>query len=163
MPNLPHITRFRLPGIDRRLGGSFRHTHLCALEPLHAGWQVFAAPQFRASESSSVTSIGTAISRGDANRDRSVGESLMVIELVQRVQDTHVFSRIAAIELRRLAGEDPDPDTAAELRYVAQLFLNISAYQPLRPGLKASSAKSHRPSCGEPATPIANPSIWRSQ
>ena len=42
----------------------------------------------------------------------------MVIELVQRVQDTHVFSRLAAIELRRLA--EKDPDIAAKLRRLAQ-------------------------------------------
>jgi hypothetical protein len=42
----------------------------------------------------------------------------MVIELVRRAQDAQVFSRMAAIELRRLAEEDPD--IAAELRRVAQ-------------------------------------------
>jgi len=55
----------------------------------------------------------------------------MVIELVRRAQDTQLFSRTAAIELRRLAEEDPDPDTAAELRYVAQL-LEAEAEDPTR-------------------------------
>ena len=59
------------------------------------------------------------------------GRNLMVIELVQQVHDAHVFSRIAAIELRRLAEEDPDPDTAAELRYVAQL-LEAESKDPTR-------------------------------
>ena len=42
----------------------------------------------------------------------------MVIELVRRAQDAQVFLRMAAIELRRFAEEDPD--IAAELRRVAQ-------------------------------------------
>jgi type II secretory pathway component PulF len=42
----------------------------------------------------------------------------MVIELVQRVQNTQVFLRMAAIELRRIA--EQAPDIAAELRHVAQ-------------------------------------------
>jgi len=41
-----------------------------------------------------------------------------MIELLQRVQDTRVFLRMAAIELRRMAEEAPD--TAAELRHLAQ-------------------------------------------
>ena len=41
-----------------------------------------------------------------------------VIELVQRVQNTQVFLRMAAIELRRIA--EQVPDTAAELRQVVQ-------------------------------------------
>ena len=44
--------------------------------------------------------------------------SPMVIELVQRVRDTQVFLRMAAIELRRIA--EQAPDIAGELRYVAQ-------------------------------------------
>ena len=44
--------------------------------------------------------------------------SPMVIELVQRVQDTQVFLRMAAIELRRIA--EQAPDIAVELRHVAQ-------------------------------------------
>jgi hypothetical protein len=42
----------------------------------------------------------------------------MVIELGRRVQDTQVFLRMAAIELRRIAEEAPD--IAAELRHIAQ-------------------------------------------
>jgi hypothetical protein len=58
-------------------------------------------------------------SQEDANRDRSVvGKNPMVIELVRRAQDAQVFLRMAAIELCRLAEEDPD--IAAELRRVAQ-------------------------------------------
>jgi hypothetical protein len=41
-----------------------------------------------------------------------------MIEVVRRAQDARVFLRMAAIELRRLAEEDPD--IAAELRRVAQ-------------------------------------------
>ena len=44
--------------------------------------------------------------------------SPMVIELVQRVQDTQVFLRMAAIELRRIA--EQAPDIAVELRHMAQ-------------------------------------------
>ena len=44
--------------------------------------------------------------------------SPMVIELVQRVQDTQVFLRMAAIELRRIA--EQAPDIAGELWHVAQ-------------------------------------------
>ena len=44
--------------------------------------------------------------------------SPMVIELVQRVRDTQVFLRMAAIELRRIA--EQAPDIAGELRHVAQ-------------------------------------------
>jgi hypothetical protein len=47
-----------------------------------------------------------------------VGKNPVVIELVRRAQDPQVFLRMAAIELRRLA--EKDPDTAAELRRVAQ-------------------------------------------
>jgi hypothetical protein len=68
-----------------------------------------------------------AISQGDANKR---GKNPMVIELVW-VQDTQFLSRTAAIALRRLAEEDPDPDTAAELRYVAQL-LEAEAADPTR-------------------------------
>jgi len=42
----------------------------------------------------------------------------MVIEFVRRAQEAQVFLRMAAIELRRLAEEDPA--IAAELRRVAQ-------------------------------------------
>jgi hypothetical protein len=41
-----------------------------------------------------------------------------MIELVQRVQDTQVFLRMAAIELRRIA--DAIPGAAIELRQMAQ-------------------------------------------
>ena len=41
-----------------------------------------------------------------------------VIELVQRVQNTQVFLRMAAIELRRIA--EQVPDMAVELRQVVQ-------------------------------------------
>ena len=41
-----------------------------------------------------------------------------VIELVRRVQDTEVFLRMAAVELRRIA--EQTPDIAVELRNVAQ-------------------------------------------
>ena len=41
-----------------------------------------------------------------------------MIELVRRVQDTQVFLRMAAIELRRIA--DAIPDTAIELRQMAE-------------------------------------------
>jgi hypothetical protein len=44
--------------------------------------------------------------------------SPMVIELVRRVQDTQVFLRMAAIELRRIA--EQAPDIAGELRHMAQ-------------------------------------------
>jgi hypothetical protein len=52
--------------------------------------------------------------------EQAWGKNPMVIGLF-RVQDTQFLSRTTAIALRRLAEEDPDPDTAAELRYVAQL------------------------------------------
>ncbi len=42
----------------------------------------------------------------------------MVIELVQRVQDTQVFLKIAALELRRLA--EQAPDIALELQHLAE-------------------------------------------
>ena len=42
----------------------------------------------------------------------------MVIELVPRAQDTHVFLRMAGIALRRIA--EQAPDIAIELRHVAQ-------------------------------------------
>jgi len=41
-----------------------------------------------------------------------------VIELVQRVQNTRLFLRMAVIELRRIA--EQAPDMAAELRQVVQ-------------------------------------------
>jgi len=41
-----------------------------------------------------------------------------VIELVQRVQNTQLFLRMAAIELRRIA--EQVPDKAVELRQVVQ-------------------------------------------
>jgi len=41
-----------------------------------------------------------------------------VIELVRRVQDTQVFLKLAAIELRRIA--EQAPDIAVELRHMAQ-------------------------------------------
>ena len=41
-----------------------------------------------------------------------------MIELVRRMQDTQVFLRMAAIELRRIA--ERTPDIAVELRHVAQ-------------------------------------------
>jgi hypothetical protein len=44
--------------------------------------------------------------------------SPMVIELVRRMQDTQVFLRMAAIELRRIAEEAPE--IADELRHIAQ-------------------------------------------
>ena len=44
--------------------------------------------------------------------------SPMVIELVQRVRDTQVFLRMAAIELRRIA--EQAPGIAVELRHVVQ-------------------------------------------
>ena len=44
--------------------------------------------------------------------------SPMVIELVQRVRDTQVFLRMAAIELRRIA--EQAPEITVELRHVAQ-------------------------------------------
>ena len=40
------------------------------------------------------------------------------VELSRRVRETQVFLRMAAIELRRLA--EQAPDTAVELRHVAQ-------------------------------------------
>jgi hypothetical protein len=43
-----------------------------------------------------------------------------VIELGGRLRATQVFLRMSAIELRRLAEENPDPDIAAELGYLAQ-------------------------------------------
>ena len=42
----------------------------------------------------------------------------MTIELLRRVQDTQVFLRMAAAELRRIA--EQTPDIAVELRGVAQ-------------------------------------------
>ena len=42
----------------------------------------------------------------------------VVVELVQRVQDTRVFLRMAAVELRRMA--DRAPTVALELQHVAQ-------------------------------------------
>ena len=44
--------------------------------------------------------------------------SPVVIELLRRVQDTQVFLRMAAAELRRIA--EQTPDIGAELRGVAQ-------------------------------------------
>ena len=41
-----------------------------------------------------------------------------VIHLIRRVQDEEVFLRMAAIELRRIA--EQDPDIAVELRDMAQ-------------------------------------------
>ena len=41
-----------------------------------------------------------------------------MIKLAQRVQNTHVFLKMAAIELRRIA--DAIPDTAIELRQMAE-------------------------------------------
>jgi hypothetical protein len=41
-----------------------------------------------------------------------------VVELDRRVQDTKVFLRMAAIELRRIA--EAIPEAAAELRHMAQ-------------------------------------------
>jgi type II secretory pathway component PulF len=41
-----------------------------------------------------------------------------VIELVRRVQNTQVFLRMAAIELRRIA--ERSPEIAIELRHAAQ-------------------------------------------
>jgi hypothetical protein len=41
-----------------------------------------------------------------------------MIELIRRVQDTQVFLRLTAIELRRIA--EQAPETASELRDVAQ-------------------------------------------
>jgi len=114
MANLPHITRFGLPGIDRRPVQA--HASLRAGASAR-GVQVFAAPQVRASETK-LRPERMAISQEDANRDRSVGKNPMVIELVRRAQDAQVFLRMAAIELRRLAEEDPD--IAAEVRRVAQ-------------------------------------------
>jgi hypothetical protein len=78
---------------------------------------VFAAPQFRVSENR-LRPERMAVSQEDANCDRRVGKNPVVIELVRRKQDPQVFLRMAAIELRRLA--EKDPDTAAELRRVAQ-------------------------------------------
>jgi hypothetical protein len=107
----------RLSPSRESTGGPFRHTHLGALEPLHAGWQVLAVPQFRASENR-LRPEPAAIFQEDANRNRSVGGNPVVIELVRRAQNAQVFLRMAAIEPRRLAEEDPD--IAAELRRVAQ-------------------------------------------
>jgi hypothetical protein len=42
----------------------------------------------------------------------------MVIQLIQRVQDEQAFLRMAAMELRRIA--EQDPDMAIELRDMAQ-------------------------------------------
>jgi len=42
----------------------------------------------------------------------------MVIDLIPRVQNTQVFLRMAAIELRRIA--ERAPDMALDLRQVAQ-------------------------------------------
>ena len=44
--------------------------------------------------------------------------SPMVIELIRRVQDEQAFLRMSAIELRRIA--EQDPDIAVELRDMAQ-------------------------------------------
>lgn len=59
---------------------------------------------------------------GFLNEVRAVIEarrtSLMRTELISRVQDTEVFLRMAAIELRRIA--EQAPDIAVELRHVAQ-------------------------------------------
>jgi len=41
-----------------------------------------------------------------------------VIELLRRVQDTQVFLRMAALELRRIA--EQTPDVAVEARLIAQ-------------------------------------------
>jgi len=41
-----------------------------------------------------------------------------MIELIRRVQDTQVFLKMAAIELRRIA--EQTPEIASELRDVAQ-------------------------------------------
>ena len=65
----------RVSACRESTGGPFRQTHLCALEPLQAGWQVFAVPQFRASENR-LRPEPTAIPQEDANRDRSVGKIL---------------------------------------------------------------------------------------
>jgi hypothetical protein len=48
----------------------------------------------------------------------SDGEGPRVIKLLQRVQDTEAFLRMAAIELRRIA--ERSPDIGVELRTVAQ-------------------------------------------
>ena len=48
----------------------------------------------------------------------SDGEGPRVIKLLQRVQDTGAFLRMAAIELRRMA--EQSPDIGVELRTVAQ-------------------------------------------
>jgi len=42
----------------------------------------------------------------------------MVIDLVRRVQDTQVFLKIAAIELRRISARVPD--VAIDLQHVAR-------------------------------------------
>jgi hypothetical protein len=47
-----------------------------------------------------------------------------VFELVRRVQNTQIFLRMAAIELRRIA--EQAPDRAGELRHVA-LKLEVEA------------------------------------
>ena len=42
----------------------------------------------------------------------------VLVELGRRVQDTEVFLRMAALQLRRIAEEVPD--TAGELRHLAE-------------------------------------------
>jgi hypothetical protein len=46
------------------------------------------------------------------------GTSPVMIELLRRVRDTQVFLRMAGLELRRIA--DQEPHLAVELRQVAQ-------------------------------------------
>ena len=48
----------------------------------------------------------------------SWGASSKVIQLLQQVQHTGVFLRMAAIELRRIA--EQAPEIARELQYIAQ-------------------------------------------
>ena len=66
--------------------------------------------------------LWTGIGRGFLKEARAVIEasrtSPKVVDLVPRVQDTQVFLRMAAIELRRIA--EQAPDIAVELRHMAQ-------------------------------------------
>ena len=68
--------------------------------------------------------------------------SPMVIELIRRVQDEQAFLRMAAIELRRIA--EQDPDIAVELRDMAQKLeaeAESLARQPRRGSQCSTSSK----------------------
>jgi hypothetical protein len=76
---------------------------------------VFAVPPFRGGSEDRLRSywIGRGLVVIEAWRS-----SPKVIELLRRVQDTQVFLRMAAVELRRIA--EQTPDIAVEARLIAQ-------------------------------------------